>query len=178
MNKIDVEQVRCHYSRDRVTIVWSLWRHQENVDRASDGVYVWRSSFLSSFMDSLCRVRNRIIYVLSWWIFFHSLDSPRGFSTREVNTKITLSWAQKQFATRVHTLFSIYPYQGLYLSGTSCVYTDMFLTKPSCFAQPPCGSIKSADYKIIYFGVGGTYNMFCGILKLFKMMWNRFLTKQ
>ena len=33
---------------------------------------------------------------------------PRCFATQEINTKITLSWALKQFVTRVHTLFSIY----------------------------------------------------------------------
>ena len=32
---------------------------------------------------------------------------PSCCATREINTKITLSWAHKQFATRVHTLFSI-----------------------------------------------------------------------
>ena len=33
---------------------------------------------------------------------------PRCCATREINTKITLSWAHKQFATRVHTFFYIY----------------------------------------------------------------------
>ena len=37
-----------------------------------------------------------------FWIYF-----PRCFATREINTKITLSWPLKQFVTRVHTLFSI-----------------------------------------------------------------------
>ena len=32
---------------------------------------------------------------------------PRCCATQEINTKITLSWAHKQFATRVHTLFYI-----------------------------------------------------------------------
>ena len=32
----------------------------------------------------------------------------RCFATREINTKITLSWALKQFVTRRHTLFSVY----------------------------------------------------------------------
>ena len=36
---------------------------------------------------------------------------PRCFATREINTKITLSWALKQFVTRVHTLFSKNLYQ-------------------------------------------------------------------
>ena len=30
---------------------------------------------------------------------------PSGEATREMNTKITLEWAQKRFVTRVHTLF-------------------------------------------------------------------------
>ena len=33
---------------------------------------------------------------------------PRCCATGEINTIITLSWAHKQFATRVHTLFYIY----------------------------------------------------------------------
>ena len=32
---------------------------------------------------------------------------PRCCATREINIKITLLWAHKQFATRVHTLFNI-----------------------------------------------------------------------
>ena len=44
-------------------------------------------------------------------LFMHSLKCyfgvyfPRCYATREINTKITLSWAKKQFATRVDTLF-------------------------------------------------------------------------
>ena len=71
-----------------------------------------RSSFLASFMDSLCRVRNKIIYVLLWRkVLMRSLECyfgvyfPRCCATREINTKITLLWAHKQFATRVHTLY-------------------------------------------------------------------------
>ena len=47
-------------------------------------------------------------------LLMHSLECyfvvhfPRCCATREINTKITLSWAHKQFATRVHTIFSIY----------------------------------------------------------------------
>ena len=33
---------------------------------------------------------------------------PRCCATREINTKITPSWAHRQFVTRVHTLFYIY----------------------------------------------------------------------
>ena len=44
-------------------------------------------------MDSLCRVRNKIMYVLLWRTVYALAR--------------TLSWAHKQFATRVHTLFYI-----------------------------------------------------------------------
>ena len=68
-----------------------LWRHQQNIKRASETRDdVWRSSFLSSFMDSLCRVRNRIMYVLLWrtvyaltrvlfWCLFPSLLRNSGY---------------------------------------------------------------------------------------------------
>ena len=53
----------------------------------------------------------RIMYVLEWrtvyaltrgllWCLY-----PSCVATREINTKITLEWAHKQFVTRVHTLF-------------------------------------------------------------------------
>ena len=74
VDKIDLQRVRYHYSRDRVTIVsllWRhhsrLWRHQQDEDRASEtqGRCV-KIVILSSFMDSFCRVRNKIMHVLSW----------------------------------------------------------------------------------------------------------------
>ena len=40
------------------------------------------------------------------WSYF-GVYFPRCFATREINTKITLSWLLNQFVTRVHTLFSI-----------------------------------------------------------------------
>ena len=42
-----------------------LWR-QQHVNRVTHGVDVWRSSFLSPFMDSFYRVRNEIMNVLAW----------------------------------------------------------------------------------------------------------------
>ena len=65
----------------------------------------FRLRVVSSFMDWLCHVRNKIIYVLSSVIFvFISLVASQ---LAKINTNITLSWALKQFVTRVHTLFSI-----------------------------------------------------------------------
>ena len=34
-NKIDISRVRYPYSRDRVTIVWPLWRHQQSIVTSS-----------------------------------------------------------------------------------------------------------------------------------------------
>ena len=59
------------------------------IEQVSHGDGVWRSSFLSSFMGSLCRVGNKIMYVLSWqtvyaltrvlfWCLFPSLLRNSG----------------------------------------------------------------------------------------------------
>ena len=67
-----------------------LWRHQQNIKRASETRDdVWRPSFLASFMRSLCRVRNKIMSVLLWqtvyvltrvlfWCLFPSLLCNSG----------------------------------------------------------------------------------------------------
>ena len=80
-----------------------------DTERARLGDDVSRWLFLSSFMDLLCHVRNKILYVLSWWSVSAPIRVylPCRFATREINSKITLSWALKQFVTRVHTLFGI-----------------------------------------------------------------------
>ena len=78
------------------------------------GVDVWRSLSLSSFLLLLCWVRNKVMCVLLWqtvsmltrvlfWCLFPSLLHNSG------NTKITLSWALKEFIMRLHTSFSITP---------------------------------------------------------------------
>ena len=47
-------------------IIIRLWRLQQNVNRTGGtrGRCIWRSSFLLTFMDWLCRMRNKIMYVL------------------------------------------------------------------------------------------------------------------
>ena len=73
------------------------------------GVDVWRLSFLSS----LCWVRNITIMYSHDELFLCSLMCyfgvyfPRCFTSREINTKITFSWALKQFVIHVYTSFSI-----------------------------------------------------------------------
>ena len=58
-------------------------------------------------MYSLCRVINIIkICVPSWWpVYVLTLEISINL---EISIKITLPWADKQFATRVHKLFYIY----------------------------------------------------------------------
>ena len=88
-------------------------------ERVRHGYDMWRSSFLSSFMDSLCRVRKKKCMYSRNELFMRSPECyfgvyfPSCFADREINTKITLSWALKKFVTRVHTLFAISPWWGL-----------------------------------------------------------------
>ena len=61
-------------SRARVTIVWTLWRHQQSsvTSSAKRMPSEWNTGWcveivvLPLLMDSLCHVRNTIMYVLSW----------------------------------------------------------------------------------------------------------------
>ena len=68
---------------------------------------VWRLSFLASFMNSLCRERDKITYVLSWqtvyaptrmfvWCLFPSL-----IRISENKHQNNIVWAHKQLETRV-----------------------------------------------------------------------------
>ena len=82
-----------------------LWRHQQNKASEWDTGWCVKNLVLASFMDSLCRVRNKIMYVLLW----RTVYALTGvlFWCLLINTKITLQWAHKQFVTRVHTLLFI-----------------------------------------------------------------------
>ena len=98
---------------------WSIrmWRHQQTEKRACETRRrCVKNVVFILLMDSLCRVRNIIMYVLSrrtvsvltrvlFGVYF-----PRYFATREINNKITLSWALKQSVPQVHTLFSMYSF--------------------------------------------------------------------
>ena len=68
-NQLDIT---CHVFASQLSghcdvIANRLWRHQPNVRRASEtrGLCV-KILVIASFMDSLCRVRNKIMYVLLW----------------------------------------------------------------------------------------------------------------
>ena len=108
-NELDIT---CHvfasqFSGHCDVIANRLWRHRQNVKLASE-TRGWcvKILVLASFMDSLCLVRNKIMYVLLWRTVY-ALTRVL-FWCLFINTKIILSWARKQFATRVHTLFYIY----------------------------------------------------------------------
>ena len=105
--------ITCHVFASQLSghcdvIANRLWRHQQNVKRARHGTGIMLL-ILALFMDPLCRVRNKIMYVLlrrtvyafTRVLFWCLFPPPKN------KNKITLSWAHKQFATRVHKLFSI-----------------------------------------------------------------------
>ena len=96
-----------------------LWRHQQNVDPVSEarGRCVKIVVFII-ILSSLCRVKNKIMYVLSSQtvsaltrVLFCRLF-PSCFATREINNKITPSWALKQFVTPVHLSLPEIPASG------------------------------------------------------------------
>ena len=95
---------------------------------------VKRSSFLLPLMDLLCHVRNRITYLLSWRTVsallqcYFGVYFPSCEATREINTKITLSWVLKQFVTRVNTLISM-----------------------NMFSWPQCVSVKKGEHVYVSF---------------------------
>ena len=66
-----------------------LWRHQQNVNLASEARGRCVKNVFSSFLSSLCRVRNKIMYEFSWrtvsaltrvlfWCLFPSLLRKSG----------------------------------------------------------------------------------------------------
>ena len=93
----------------------SLWRHQQNENWASESrERCLKSLCLSSFMDSLYRVRNKTMYVLPWRtvpaltrVPFGCLFPPLLRNAGNIHQNITLVSAE-QFVARVHTLFSVY----------------------------------------------------------------------
>ena len=60
---------------------------------------------------------------------------PSCEAMREISTKMTLSWAQKQFGSQVHTLFSIYAHKRCFIvcpwrwdiKGVSVVQNPTFI---------------------------------------------------
>ena len=68
--------------------------------------------------------------------YYFGVYFPRWCATWEINTKITLSWAHKQFAARVHTLFYIENVAG------SC-YTQSHIYNG-------CGNIKVPNMDCFY----------------------------
>ena len=104
-NKLDIT---CHVFASQLSshcdlIACRLWRLQQNVQRARLEDHVWRSSLIESSIDLLCRVRNKIIYALSW----RTVSELTGVLFWCNKHQITLLWAHRQFAMRVHTLFYI-----------------------------------------------------------------------
>ena len=92
-----------------------LWHHQQNGNPASKarGRCVKLVAFIViCTVVFSCKKENNVCTRVTTCFCTHSsvilVYFPRCFATREINTKITLSWALKQFVTRVHTFFSIW----------------------------------------------------------------------
>ena len=91
-NELDIT---CHVFASQLSghcdvIANQLWRHQQNIRRASEPPgWCVKILLLASFMGSLCRVNNKIMYVLLWrtvyaptwalfWCLFPSLLRNSG----------------------------------------------------------------------------------------------------
>ena len=100
-----VLDITCHVFASQLSghcdvIANRLWRHQQNVKRASE-TRGWcvKILVLASLMDSLCRVRNKIMYALLWrtvytltrvlfWCLFPSLLRNSG-NKHQINTLVS-----------------------------------------------------------------------------------------
>ena len=122
VNKINCVTIDC-VTIDCVTIVWSLWCHRQSIvtSSAERKPSEWNTETMCEdrlliviYWFFLCRVRNRIKYVFSRWnVYVLTLLSlwclfPSCLCNSGNKYQITLSWAHKQFATLVHTLFYMY----------------------------------------------------------------------
>ena len=105
-----------------------MWLHQQSVNRTSKtrGRCV-QIAILSSFMDSLCHVRNKMMFVLSWqtvyvltWVLFWCLFPSllRNSGNKHQNNPVLSAF--KRFATQVHSLLYIYMYPSNYAHMLCC----------------------------------------------------------
>ena len=109
------------FLRTRVTIARShntlrgwLWRHNQNVNKASE---TGKACHLIVIYQLIVSCKNETMYALSWWTvcnaltwFFVYVYFPNF--AREINTKITFLFAHKQFVTTVDIIFSIHSRSG------------------------------------------------------------------
>ena len=125
-NELDIiiHVIASQLSGHCVVISHRLWRHQQNENRVSDtGMMRKDCRLYRHFCIHYAVCKKQKMYVLSrrtvsvlTRVLFWCLPPPpppppppRCFATREINTKITLSSALKQFVTWVHTLFFMSP---------------------------------------------------------------------
>ena len=111
-NEIDII---CHVFASQLSghcdvIANRLWRHQQKASETLRwNVKILVFSVNHGFVMSCkkykwCMNSCDELFMRSLECYF-GVYFPRCCATREINIKITLSWAHKQFATRVHTLF-------------------------------------------------------------------------
>ena len=126
-NELDIT---CHVFASQLSghcdiIANRLWRHQQNVKRASE-TRGWHAKILVFSVVYgfvvLCKKYSCELFMRSLECYFGDYF-PGCCATREINTKITLSWAHKQFATWVHTLF--YIYSCISVKNVDAVFTNV-----------------------------------------------------
>ena len=121
-NELDIN---CHVFASQLSghcdvIANRLWRHQQNVKRARH------------ITGIMCE--DPPLSVIYGFVL--------PCATRELNTKITLSWAHKQFATRLQTLFSMFHDIEKYWHGTRWLLSHICLV-----ASLPL--LSSASYRMV-----------------------------
>ena len=108
--------ITCHVFASQLfghcdVIANGLWRHQQNVKWANEtqGLCV-KILVLASFMDSLCSVKNKIMYVLLWrtvyaltrvlfWCLFPSLLHNSG--NKHQNNPLVSAWTVRHVSTYI-----------------------------------------------------------------------------
>ena len=85
-----------------------LWRYQQNVNRTSETQCRCVKIIIFIIIYGLLfHVRNWGMYVFSWWMVYALLTWVLFQCLFYINTKITLLWAHKPFANRIHYFMRI-----------------------------------------------------------------------
>ena len=148
-NELDITiQVIASRFRGHCDVISNRLRHhQQNVNRASEarGRCVMIGAFVVIFGFDMCKKWNDPRNLVMNCLCAHSgvifgVCSPRCCATREMITKIILSWPHKQFATGTHTLFYMYSLDSdntatskqihmICLYITECTYSCLLMTE-------------------------------------------------
>ena len=109
---VKMDFLRYHYSRNRATIIWSLWRHQQSIGTSSA-----ERTPSERYTGTMCKDRLFIVIYgfvtpRKKWNNVCILVTNSFCADSSVIlvwiSKTSLSWAPKQFVIQVHASFSMY----------------------------------------------------------------------